>query len=296
MKVAVFDGGGIKGLIPLLYIKNILKVYPKFLENVDFIAGTSTGGIIALLFAYGYSIDEIIDFYVNKGKDIFSDSIFDDVKDLFGLEGAQYSQNNLKVILQNKFGNATLGELKKKLLITSFCLDNNASIDRSWEPKIYDNFDDKYKNELLWELALRSSAAPTYFPTFNKFCDGGIFANSLGMCCISELYKNKYKDEDIKMISFGIGDFKKYIPGINHDWGLLKWAPNLIDIMMEGNSQLVNYQCKACLDENYLRINPDMVQEFKLDGVKQIPEMIKCMSDCPIEGNVVEFLENIWLK
>lgn len=293
MRILSFDGGGIRGLIPLLYIKNLLKVYPDFLDKIDAYAGTSTGGIIAIMLASNIPIDTIIDLYVNKGKDIFSDSLLDDVGDLFGLKGAQYNQEKLKHIAWNLLGNDTLGDLKKKVLIPTFCLDNKLSYGRSWCPRIYDNFDDKYKDEALWEIALKTSAAPIYFPSYKNYIDGGMIANNPSMCILAECIKQDYKD--VKLISFGNGEYKKYINKENINWGLIQWAPHLINIIMDGGLSLTDYQCQQILKDKYLRIQPEMIKEFKLDGVDEIPEMIETMTDWPIHGDVISFLENFWV-
>ena len=281
--------------LTLVLLKRLTEKYPNFLNKVDAFAGTSTGGIIALGLAHGVPIDKLIDLYQNRGKDIFHDSLLDDVGDLFGLAGANYSQDKLKEICWGLFGNYTLGDLKKKVLVTSFCLDNKKNgNDRSWGPAIYDNFDDKYKDERLWELCLKTSAAPTFFPTHKNFIDGGVIANCPSVCILADIYKAGYKDGDIKMISFGMGKTIKYIEGENLDWGIVKYAPYLIDILMDGTAKLADYQTKQLLEDNYLRINPQTPKEFKLDGIKEIPEMVNFAQNYNFTKEEIDFIEKVW--
>lgn len=297
LKILSFDGGGIKGIIPLIIIKNIIKEYPNFLDGVNSLAGTSTGGLIAVMLSYGVPIEKIISLYVDTGKDIFDDNIFDDMKDMFGLTGAKYNQNNLEKLCKNILGDSNLSQVDKKLLITSFCLDNEKDSDeRSWQPRIFDNFDNKYLNEKLYELCLRTSAAPCYFPSRDQYYDGGVCANSPAMCILAEAYKAGYNDDNIKLISFGNSKFNKYIKERNADWGVAEVLPNIIDMLMEGNSQLVHYQCKQMINSNYLRINPITKIEFGLDDYRKIRDMIDFAENVKIKGEISDFLEQIWFN
>jgi patatin-like phospholipase/acyl hydrolase len=47
-KIVTLDGGGIRGLLSLLLMKRLEAEMPDWLKEVDFFAGTSVGGIIAI--------------------------------------------------------------------------------------------------------------------------------------------------------------------------------------------------------------------------------------------------------
>lgn len=72
------DGGGVKGAIVahgLIELENLLGVSPLINHpNLRVIAGTSTGAVIAASLAIGMTGQEILDFYVNLGKEVFSKS------------------------------------------------------------------------------------------------------------------------------------------------------------------------------------------------------------------------------
>jgi len=60
------DGGGIRGYLSSLLLQQLdkdLKIFGTNNGNVDFYAGTSTGGLIALALAQGQSIDSIVNLY-----------------------------------------------------------------------------------------------------------------------------------------------------------------------------------------------------------------------------------------
>lgn len=58
------DGGGLRGLIPLLCLRELERYYGKpCVEMFDMFAGTSTGSIIASMLATGHSVDELVKMY-----------------------------------------------------------------------------------------------------------------------------------------------------------------------------------------------------------------------------------------
>ena len=70
-RILSLDGGGIRGILTIAILARISEHNPRFLDNVDFIAGTSVGGIISLLLASGYSPRECDDIYGFAATHIF---------------------------------------------------------------------------------------------------------------------------------------------------------------------------------------------------------------------------------
>ncbi len=127
-RILSLDGGGIRGIITLVLLQR-LDAHPAlsgWIDSVDLIAGTSTGGLIALGLAYGLDFQEMRDLYEKNGADVFDDSWLDDLIDLGKLRGADYDIKNLRRELRRQFGNATLSKLKRRVLITAFDLDNES--------------------------------------------------------------------------------------------------------------------------------------------------------------------------
>src|SRR5450759_1710766 len=124
-RIVSIDGGGIRGLITTILLQRIVETpgLEHFLKSIDLIAGTSTGGLLALGIAYGLDLAQIRDLYVKKGPKIFDDSWLDDLVDLGKLRGADYNIKPLRQELKKLFGDANLGQLAKHVLITAFDLD-----------------------------------------------------------------------------------------------------------------------------------------------------------------------------
>jgi patatin-like phospholipase/acyl hydrolase len=98
------DGGGIRGLYAAVLLDRLTREVPTLVDGVDLVAGTSTGGIIALGLALGLAPADLVALYRDRAKEIFDDSWLDDLKDLGGLTGADYDNDKLKTLLEDVFG------------------------------------------------------------------------------------------------------------------------------------------------------------------------------------------------
>jgi patatin-like phospholipase/acyl hydrolase len=65
-RILSIDGGGIRGVLTARILERLLEDQPDLLQKVDLFAGTSTGGLLALGFAAGWSPAEARAFYVEK--------------------------------------------------------------------------------------------------------------------------------------------------------------------------------------------------------------------------------------
>jgi patatin-like phospholipase/acyl hydrolase len=179
-RILSIDGGGIRGLLSLILLQRLEKGFPRWLDKTDLLAGTSTGGIVALGLAHGATVTELRRLYEERGKRIFDDSWWDDLCDLGKTRGADYKTKNLETEVRRLLGNAKLKDLDKRVLIPTFDLDNEKPEERSWAPKFFHNFpgEDSDGEQLAYKVALYTSAAPTYFPSVDGYIDGGVVANN----------------------------------------------------------------------------------------------------------------------
>ena len=168
-RMLALDGGGIRGLLTL----GILEVIEKFIagrtgkalhEYFDYIAGTSTGAIIAAGLARGLTVGRLIKFYQDNGEAMFEPSrLMDRVKSF-------YTADPLRYKLQEVFGeNTTLEPQNLKCLL--LVVTKNVTTDSAWP--ISSNPDAIYNNPQrldcnlkipLWQIVRASTAAPIYFP------------------------------------------------------------------------------------------------------------------------------------
>ncbi len=293
------DGGGVRGTIEAVVIDRLTKEFPKLLRDVDLIAGTSTGGIQALGLAAGNPPPDTRDLYEKMSKHIFADSFLDDFRDLWKLGGADYSNKNLKKVLQAQFGDMSLAELEKRVVIPSFDLDNGyINEHRNWKLKVFHNFEgrDSDGDEKVVDVGLRTAAAPTYFPTVDGYVDGGVVVNNPSMVAVAQALDSRGGNQDlkdIKVLSLGCGKLGRFIKGSNHDWGIVQWAPYLFFMMMEGGIDMIHFQTKQILGDRYHRINPILDEKFAIDDWKKVPKLVEIAENIDL-APTVEWLEENW--
>ena len=285
-RILSLDGGGIRGLITAMLLIRLSreKGLADWLERADLLAGTSTGALIALCIGKGLGLEEILALYHDTSRDIFDDSWLDDVKDIGTLLGAQYHSDGLKRQLQRMLGKARLRDLRKRVLITAFDLDNEDAKPgkRRWKPKLFHNFPgvDSDGAMLAWKVGLYTCAAPTYFPSVDGYVDGGVFANNPSMCALAQSQDARIGRtaalDDVALLSLGTGSSLIYVKGARHDWGFAQWAQALLGVMFDGTIGIADYQCRQLLGARYHRVAPAFApgEAFPLDCVDRIAEMV----------------------
>ncbi|GAB3907038.1 patatin-like phospholipase family protein [Larkinella knui] len=305
LRILSIDGGGTRGLIPATILQCIeLDTGKKPLDLFDLFIGTSTGGIISIGLFAGLQTGQLVDLYLNKAEEIFDDSWFDDVRDGFGKKlGADYSNTNLKKILKDLFADKTLGDVhnqhntdlassdfRKMLMIPSFDLNPTVKVGDEMKPTnfratVFNSFLQRYKDDKLVDLALRTSAGPTYFPIYDrKYIDGGVALNHPAMAAVAFAINDNvfgtddgetpdycYPDglkkglglklSDLRVLSISCGTSNKnFVPPSDiktGDWGEIQWVKYLPDLLTESNVQVSEYYVSQVLSKNtYKRLAP----------------------------------------
>ena len=231
-KILTLDGGGIRGMIAVEVLGAIesllrekLKKGPDFVlaDYFDFVAGTSTGAIIATCISLGMKVDTIRDFYVNSGPDMF------DKASLLKRFRYKFEDDKLAEKMQGIFGKDTkLGS--EKLRTVLMMVMRNATTDSPWplsnNPFAKYNLPERrgkphYDCNLdfpLWQLVRASTAAPVYFPPEvikmgpNEFIfvDGGITtynnpAFQAFLMATLEPYKMNWPPGENKLLVVSVG-------------------------------------------------------------------------------------------
>ena len=305
-RVLSLDGGGLRGLITARLLDR-LNSHPEivgWIDSVDLYVGTSTGGILALGLATGISPNVICDLYKSKGKKIFDDSIWDNIRDLGKTVGADYSNKNLKTELKKIFGDKKLKDVGKKVAIPTFDLDNEAAAAmRTWKPKIFHNFKgpDSDGEALVANVALYTSSAPTYFPSADGYIDGGVYANNPGIVAIAQAISKKNQPaeraslDEVVMLSLGTGVSLTYIKGQALDWGYAQWVKPLINVLMDGVAGISDYQAQQLLDDRYhrLQIVFDPSETIPLDAVDKLDRMDQIATSYQLD-RTIQWIKDSW--
>lgn len=202
-RLLALDGGGIRGVVTIEVLAELERVLRqetgagasfRLADYFDYIAGTSTGAIIASCLSLGMSADEIREFYISSGPAMFVKSSLLDRAHHF------YRDEPLAEKLQAIFdgylpaeersrgyGHVTLGSSAVRTLL--LVVMRNATTDSPWP--VSNNPRARYNDRRLkdcnldfplWQLARASAAAPTFFPPEEiavgdrrfLFVDGGV--------------------------------------------------------------------------------------------------------------------------
>jgi len=202
-KILAIDGGGIRGIIPATVLMEIEKQTGKRVaELFDLIAGTSTGGILAVGLARPgpdgrarYTAGDMRELYLRKGAAIFPQpgfpkSLWNSAKRPFT---EKYAAKGIESVLQKYFGDSRLKDSLSNLLVTSY----EIHLRQPWFFRSDRARQDPEYDFPLWEVARATSAAPTYFPPAQiprsganqpnwMLIDGGAYANNPALCAYAE--------------------------------------------------------------------------------------------------------------
>ena len=209
-RILSLDGGGIKGIFPaaiLSYLELRCLNGKTVGDYFDLIAGTSTGGILALGIGAGYTATEMLQMYLEEGETVFPIAGKGMMGRIKRFVKAKYDRQALDRLLPEKFGTKTLRDSKYRLLIPS----TEGRHGESWFFKTPHHPDYTLDgDEPLSAVASATSAAPTYFTPFGRrgytFLDGGIWANNPTMAAVVEALSSfTTRREDIRILSIGCG-------------------------------------------------------------------------------------------
>lgn len=294
-RILSIDGGGVRGILALRLLQRLAAESnrPNFMDQIDLFAGTSTGGIIALGMASGLTPEEGRRLYETMIPFVFADSLWDDLKDIGFAIGAKYSSENRKHSLASQFGESRLDDLPRKVLISTFDLDNEGQSQdgiRRWKPKFFHNYPgpDSDGDQLVADVAMRTSAAPIYFPVYQGYIDGGVVANNPSMCALAQVLDEKFGGQqptDVVLFSLGTGQLPQYLTVKDADWGWKQWSVHLtpeqgidlplLDIMMSGSSGVADFQCRRVLNDQYHRLQPILPEPIGMDAVNAMERLVQ---------------------
>jgi predicted acylesterase/phospholipase RssA len=266
ISILAIDGGGIRGVIPARVLQELEEeVGRPIAELFDLIAGTSTGGIIALGLTIpsegggpAYSAADLVDLYLDHGETIFPGSVLWKMRSLGGLIDERYDAGPLERLLRERFGETRLSGALTDVVVPSYDLSQPAPF---FFKRVYARDEAHTWDVETWRVARATSAAPTYFdpaelPPFedegsHALVDGGIFANNPAACAYSDALDLFGDRVEIQVVSLGTGEAPATEPGqaggpVTYEealhWGLARWAHPLLNVVFDGVAKTVDYQ------------------------------------------------------
>jgi patatin-like phospholipase/acyl hydrolase len=300
IKVLSIDGGGIRGIIPAMVLAEIEKrTERRIAELFDLIAGTSTGGILALgLTKRGtdgkleYTAERGIKLYEDEGRNIFWRPLWRKIPVLSRLLDEKYPSSGIDTVLGEYFGEARLKDAVRDVLVTSYDIEKS----QPYFLKSTKANEETGRDCPMRSAARATSAAPTYFEPakvpidessdYRALVDGGVFANNPAMCALAEARSNTDGDADVLVVSLGTGELtRKYPYEKAKGWGLAEWAQPVLNVMFDGVSDAVDYQLRQLLpvtgDKRYYRFQVqldegnDAMDDASPENIGKLKELAK---------------------
>jgi len=281
-RILSIDGGGIRGILPASILAEFERQYlggDSAGDYFDLIAGTSTGGIIALGLSIGLPASEILQVYLEHGDEIFPSAKppLEGLKRLWAkvrsLAYYQYDRDPLERELRRIFGARVFGDAQRRLCIPSF--DGFTEVNIFKTPH-HPDFKLDWREEMV-TVALATSAAPTYFSIYRdgqrRFADGGVWANNPVMVALVDaLSCNELDRDQIDILSLGCCDTEMTISDAQVlRGGLWHWR-DIVSSAMHLSSQNALGQAGLLIGRDRLiRLNAPLLPggPIGLDDVKR---------------------------
>ncbi|MGJ4898638.1 CBASS cGAMP-activated phospholipase [Bradyrhizobium oligotrophicum] len=277
-RILSIDGGGIRGVFPAAFLAELESRFldgASIANHFDMIAGTSTGGIIALALAHGMTAREALNIYLERGERIFprAAGLGKVSRALRWLFEPKHDQAALKEELLRIFGDKVLDDAITRLVIPSF-------EGRHGEPFLYktphhsDYQKDRHKK--FAHVALHTTAAPSYYPGVEDdgyiMIDGGIWANNPIMnALVDALACFDIAREDVRILSLGTGESTFTVDERARNGGIKDWA------FLRSFNAAARAQSRNALGQAYLLVGKNNVTRI------DVPE-----SDAPIAMDDVQ--------
>lgn len=271
-RILVIAGGGVFGAIPAAFLAKHFKDKP-LVDHFDCFGGTSIGGILSMMYASGKPAEEVLhDFKVMAPKAFPKRSWLERVNPF----KPTYNGHGLQEALRTVFMETTAGELRKPIIVPSMDFE-------LMKPKVFDTLvKDIDADRPCWEIGMATAAAPTYFPPFKSFIDGGLVSNVPIVETVAAVHKYaKVAYRDMEVFVLGTGHY----PVIPHDmrkvrkWSKFKWIMPIIDLAVKANEMRSAFIGKQ-MDFRKLEIFDPVVLEpdWKMDQPELVP-IVESMSE-----------------
>lgn len=281
-RILSIDGGGIRGVIPATVLVEIEQRTGKpVAELFDLVAGTSTGGLLALGLskpsptepvAPEFSALQMLELYEREGAAIFERDLWHRFMAIENVLEEKYPSTGIERVLLEYFGDTALSDALTELFVTSYDIERRT-------PFFFRRSRARERPGWDWPMrqaARATSAAPTFFEPaklpakdsseYYALVDGGVFANNPAMCAYAEARTLWPEEEDFVVVSLGTGELTRRIPYDDaKGWGLAKWAQPILGVVFDGVSDTVDFQLGQLCRDEHTRVSSYLRLQVRLD-------------------------------
>lgn len=278
-RILTIDGGGVRGIIPAVLLAALERQTGRLTRDTfDFVAGTSTGAVLAAGIAAGIPAERLVTLYAERSSQVFRRiPVVGTLRRI--ITGSMYDTPTLHRLIREELGpdarDWRLNDAPIDMLITAkrlsdgmpwyFVRDNPANSCRAGE-------------YLLADAATASAAAPTYFSPWNlagigELIDGGIgvAGNPVYQACVEAFeYTHAYSPSETVVVSLGTGTLlRRERP--TWLWPWLGWLlSELLRSPAEQQTELVH---RHYPEARFYRLDLELGREIGLDAVDRMGEL-----------------------
>lgn len=277
-RILAIDGGGVRGIIPATLLAALERQTGRpARESFDFVAGTSTGAVLAAGIVAGIPADRMARLYAERGPEIFrSIPLLTGLRRL--LRGHMYDTEAVNRVVRDELGEARewrINDAPIDVLITAkrvadgmpwyFVRDNPANACRAGAVRLAD-------------AVTASAAAPTYFAPWRiggigEMIDGGIgvAGNPVYQACVEAFeYTDAYRPADTLVVSLGTGRLL-HRPRPGWLWPWVGWLlSELLRSPAEQQTELVH---RHYPDATFHRVDVALGRDIGLDDTERLDEL-----------------------
>lgn len=264
MKILAIKGGGVRGLLAARLGERLEKRIEGWSDSAELLAGTSTGGILALGLAAGMSWTALRKLYQKNAARIFKPwgalaaiAKADSFEDL--VPRSLYDTRGLVDVMDEVFGEKRLGELERDVLVPTFSVT-----DDKWRAIWFTRQHDG--NVRVADVALATAAAPVYFPMHAGCLDGGIVSNDPTFAAVAHAVKEKRVTPfDLADVIFGgrtFGDMSVFTLGC----GRGRRPKGFVEAIADGGLMGPLARSLDLLGDAHHEIDPRLPTKIALDG------------------------------
>ena len=286
-RILCIDGGGIVGTFPAAFLAGLEQYLDRPLGSYfDLIAGTSTGGILALGLGMGLPAARLLDIYETRGPEIFGqhrgrfrNALAGAARYVRWTYRCKHDAGPLRAALFDVFGDRCVGHAQTRLLIPAW-----NPIARSvyiYKTAHHPRLKSDYKARAV-DAALATAAAPTYFdrhvtPQGVGLLDGGVWAkNPTALAVVEAIALLRWHPHSLHVLSLACLDEVYDFPA----WaGVGTLGTKAMKLFMDGQSHGAMGIAKLLTGHEHQRTAIHRITQtvpsdkFKLDNTSKIQEL-----------------------
>jgi patatin-like phospholipase/acyl hydrolase len=264
------DGGGVRGIIPALALEALEAATGRLArESFDFLAGTSTGAVIAAAVAAGIPAERIVSLYRRRAPELFRRVPVVSLLRRIAV-GNEYDVATLRAMIGEELGDLAgwrINDVPRDIMLTAKGLDDGHPWyfvkDRPGET------DGRTGGLGLVDCVTASAAAPTYFAPWpiegiGPLVDGGVgvAGNPVYQACVEAFEYSRYLPSETIVVSLGTGRFlDRRRP--TWLWSWVEWV--LGEMFRSPGEQQTEFVQRHYAAATLYRIDVRLPRDFPLD-------------------------------